>query len=224
METKDFYVPSLTVVLDEQNFFLSEKSLSIIKRLDEPTLNIFHILHNKRKIFRVEYESLKRRNCFLIIPKIFFSKTKYFKMVFVFSLKGDFSGVFLDSKKLEISDNFSDFQISLKWLLLRKIHEVNYGIYLENDYNDFLKIFEMKNFCCLGFENTANDEDFDPLGIDFRIKFRHGLMPLQVKGSGSGVERHEKLHPGIPCVVSYVGEAYEKREITLLNLADKYFA
>ena len=46
MEAKNFYVPSLTVVLDEQNFFLSEKSLSIIKRLDEPTLNIFHILHN----------------------------------------------------------------------------------------------------------------------------------------------------------------------------------
>jgi len=223
METKDFYVPSLTVVLDEQNFFLSKRSLSVIKRLDEPILNIFHILHNKRKIFRIEYESLKR-NYFLIICKIFFSKTKYFKLVFVFSLKGDFSGVFLDSQKLEISDDFSNFQVGLKWLLLRKIHEVSYGIYLENDYNDFLKIFEMKNFCCLGFENTANDEDFDPLGIDFRIKFRYGLMPLQVKGSGSGVERHEKLHPGIPCVVSYVGEAYEKREITLLNLADKYFA
>ena len=73
METKDFYVPSLTVVLDEQNFFLSKRSLSVIKRLDEPILNIFHILHNKRKIFRIEYESLKR-NYFLIICKIFFQR------------------------------------------------------------------------------------------------------------------------------------------------------
>ena len=49
-------------------------------------------------------------------------------------------------------------------------------------------------------------------------------MPLQVKGSGSAVEKHEKLHPGIPCVVSYVGQGYPEREINLLNLMDKYFA
>ena len=226
MENKGFYVPPLTVVLEEQNFFLSEKSSLMVKRLDEPAWNIFCELHRKKIISKIEYEPLLFRNKFLVICKVFFRETKYFKLIFRFSLNGDFLGILLRDRKLEVLDkfsDFSDFEIKLKWSLLREIYKGNFGVHLEKDYNSFLEIFKINNLCCIGFENTTNDKDFDPFGIDFRIKFKNGLMPLQVKGSNLYVEKHEKLHPGIPLVVSYVGEEYSKREVNLLSLADKYF-
>ncbi len=85
-------------------------------------------------------------------------------------------------------------------------------------------IFKENNFSCVSFKNTANDEDYDPSGVDFEIKFKNGVMPLQLKRSEFYTNKHKKYHPDIPLIVSYVGEQYEKRELKLLNLHDKYFS
>lgn len=226
METKDFYTPSLTAVLEGRNFFLSKKSLPMVKKIEEPVWKIFGELHREKVILKIEYtSSSKSRKTFSVICKVFYTDTKYFKIFFEFSFEGDFVGISLNGneKKLEVLD---DFETNLKWLLLKEIDRGNFGICLENEFDNFLKEFSDKNYNkCVGFKNLTCDPEYDPYGIDFSIEFRgYPWMPFQLKGDIFFINQHLKLHPEIPLLVSSPGERYESRELKLLHMKDKYFS
>jgi len=212
------------VFLEGYNFFLSEKSYKIIKKLDEPMWKIFGILHKKQIIKKIEYDASKYEENYRVYCRIFFTSTKYLKLIFQFSFKGDLLKISFNNIILENLSNFYIFENNLKMIFLREIYYARYGIVLEIEFDSFLKELKEKNQDCINFKNLTCDPNFDPFGIDFEIILKNGSMPLQVKGNDLYTKNHLSFHPDIPLMVTKIGENYNNRELKLLNLADKYFA
>jgi len=226
MKNKSPSIPSLAVSLGEYNFFISGGCLCIVKNLDLIFSNVLNHFLIKKMIKKFEVKPIKNKKSFSILYKIFNTDSKYFKFFFKFSEKGEFLGVSLndDYNYLIFSGSISSYEEYLKNNFLNEINNIRLGIELEDDYNNFLKIFKEKNKYCVNFRNRSNDENYDPDGIDFEIIFKNGLMPLQIKGSSLYVSKHKKIHPKIPYIITSIGEDYEKRELNLLCLHDKYFS
>jgi len=221
----DFYIPPLMIFLEECNFLLSEKSYRIIKKLDEPMWKIFGILHKKQIIEKIQYDASKYEENYRVYCKIFFTKTKYLKLIFQFSKKGNLFKISFNKIILENLSNFSIFESNLRMVFLREIYQARSGIYLEIEFNDFLEELKEINQDCLDYRNLACDPNYDPFGIDFKIKFKRDLwMPLQVKGNKLFVEKHVARYPSIPLIITSSGESFSDREKKLFNLRDKYFA
>ena len=201
-------VPSLVNSLVEHEFFSSQECLRIAHTLDGVFENILEGFLSKKIIKKIECMPIKDK-VFLILYKIFYTDTKYFKVFFKFSELGEFLEVYLNNKNLFFPNSLHAYKNDLKTFFMNEIKSLRLGIRLEEEYDQFLKIFEKNNLCCISFVNTANDIIFDPIGIDFNIKFKKGLMPLQVKGSCLYIENHLKVHSEIPLIISSIGEKYE---------------
>lgn len=229
MKTENFHVPSLTAVLEERNFPITGKSLKTIQKVDDSILKIFQELHHKEMIFFVKKcQPINIKEIFMVLYKVFYAETKYFKIFFKFSSQGEFLGISLNDPDASVS--FSVLLNHLEDLLTNEIENGYSGIKIENDYLRFLPLFTANNSCCLGFKNLTCNPDRDRIGIDFEIEFKQGLMLLQLKGIKNLTHqhriavRHFKSYSDISLMFTFPGERYRDRRRRLLQLWSDYLS
>ena len=231
MKTENFYIPSLRQILGKYRFSPTIKSLEIAENLDNITSAILQELFNEKKIISIKDSPVKDKNGgFMILLKIFFAETKYFKFFFNFSKENKFIGVSMNNFKVidtnRVSENY-----------FRKLFEIQlnngqFGIDVEKDFaKNFLPLFKSNTSDCICFQDVSCKPKYDQKGIDFLIQFKTGqIMPLQLKGARDldGQEyfagEHIKRYPDIPLIFTFIGEEYCLRKEKLLQLRNEFLA
>jgi len=228
MKTKKFYIPSITRVLEEYQPSFPKDGLVNIQKLVEPIFEIIQQLYAKKLIIQITCQPVKINEIFMILYKVFYAETKYFKVFLKFSLKNQFLGISLKDANTIISPYF--FKNKLEDLMIIEIENGHFGIEIENDYMKFLPLFKANNHCCIGFQNVTCNSQYDRVGIDYLINFKQGQMPMQLKGvrdltdQHHIAEKHFNVYPLIPLMFTVINENYLSRKDRLLKLRNKFWA
>jgi hypothetical protein len=203
--------------------------MEILSKLDSVMFRIFQEFFSEKKIlFIINCQPVHlTEERFMVIYKIFFADTKYFKIFFIFSPEGEFNGISINNTSRIIEPGV--IKKYLKNLIENEIKNGYLGIEIEKDFMKFLPFFKANNRCCLRFANVTCEPEYDPFGIDFQIDFIYGRMPLQLKGISHAddqvriAEKHLHFYPDIPVFFTKLGEKYERRRARLLKLKNMYF-
>ncbi|MBU1727997.1 hypothetical protein KKA39_01690 [Patescibacteria group bacterium] len=230
MEAKVFNVPSLAVALGGHSFSFEKGNSMAVLKLDKVFSGIFQELYQEGLVLSVKehYQPIVGEKMFSILFKVFFTETKYFKIFFKFSLERKILGFSLNGYDTILSPFIPKEEI--KALFMSEIRNGRFGIEIEKDYMRFLPLFKANNRCCLSFKNLTCDPVYDPIGVDFLIKFEQGPMRLQLKGARNYTDqqrvadKHFNLYPLIPLMFTFVGEKYSSRKKRLILLRNLFLS
>jgi hypothetical protein len=230
MKTENLEIPSIVKILEERNsLFLKENSAVVQKQLFDPIWEILQRLHEKGKVLFIEHKPITKNKTetFIILYKIFYAETKYFKMFFHFS-GNRFLGISLNATTEIIESCF--FKNHLENWLIGEVKKGYFGIAIENHYMKFLPIFKANNSCCRGFRNLTSDLEYDKHGIDVEITFVHGIITMQLKGvtkfynlekQKKIAERHFNQYPETPLMFVSLEEKYPESKKRLIELRNR---